>query len=84
MTIVGLDIQMLAAPNDRSAYWVSNIIVPRANELLVQIRTRDGVEGSGFATSYTSAEPMIQDAGSRAFAQRSSWLLNLTPTRSNV
>jgi L-alanine-DL-glutamate epimerase-like enolase superfamily enzyme len=34
--------------------------VPRANELLVRIRTQDGVEGFGLGTSYTSAEPMIQ------------------------
>ena len=60
MKIVELDVQILNAPNDGPAYWVSNFIVPRANELLVRIRTRDGVEGFGLATSYSSAEPMIQ------------------------
>jgi L-alanine-DL-glutamate epimerase-like enolase superfamily enzyme len=60
MKIVELDVQILTAPNDGPAYWVSNFIVPRANELLVRIRTRDGVEGFGLATSYSSAEPMIQ------------------------
>ena len=60
MKIVELDVRILNAPNDGPAYWVSNFIVPRANELLVRIRTRDGVEGFGLATSYTSAEPMIQ------------------------
>jgi L-alanine-DL-glutamate epimerase-like enolase superfamily enzyme len=60
MKIVELDVQILTAPNDRPAYWVSNLIVPRANELLVRIRTQDGIEGFGLATSYTSAEPMIQ------------------------
>ena len=60
MKIVELDVQILTAPDDGPAYWVSNFIVPRANELLVRIRTQDGVEGFGLATSYTSAEPMIQ------------------------
>jgi len=60
MKIVELDVRILNAPNDGPAYWVSNFIVPRANELLVRIRTRDGVEGFGLATSYSSAEPMIQ------------------------
>jgi L-alanine-DL-glutamate epimerase-like enolase superfamily enzyme len=60
MKIVELDVQIPTASNDGPAYWVSNFIVPRANELLVRIRTRDGVEGFGLATSYSSAEPMIQ------------------------
>jgi len=60
MKIVELDVRILNAANDGPAYWVSNFIVPRANELLVRIRTRDGVEGFGLATSYSSAEPMIQ------------------------
>jgi L-alanine-DL-glutamate epimerase-like enolase superfamily enzyme len=60
MKIVELDVQILTAPNDGPAYWVSNFIVPRANELLVRVRTQDGIEGFGLATSYTSAEPMIQ------------------------
>ena len=47
MKIVELDVQILIAPDDGLAYWVSNFIVPRANELLVRIRTQDGVEGFG-------------------------------------
>jgi hypothetical protein len=40
MKIVELDVQILTAPDDGLAYWVSNFIVPRANELLVRIRTQ--------------------------------------------
>ena len=46
MKIVELDVQILTAPNDGPAYWVSNFIVPRANELLVRIRTRVGSRAS--------------------------------------
>jgi L-alanine-DL-glutamate epimerase-like enolase superfamily enzyme len=60
MKIVELDVQIPTAPNDGPAYWVSKFVVPRANELLVRIRTRDGFEGFGLATTYSSAEPMIQ------------------------
>jgi len=44
MKIVELDVQILTAPNNGPAYWVSNFIVPRANELLVRI-IRAGLEG---------------------------------------
>src|ERR1700721_4650260 len=60
MKIVELDVQILPPPDDGPAYWVSNFIVRRANELLVRIRTQCGVEGFALPTMYTSAEPMIQ------------------------
>jgi L-alanine-DL-glutamate epimerase-like enolase superfamily enzyme len=60
MRIAEIDVQLLTAPNEGPAYWVSNFIVPRANELLVRIRTVSGIEGFGLATSFTSTEPIVQ------------------------
>src|SRR5215213_8963636 len=50
--ITGLEAYVLRAPDTGRPHWVSNFIVPRANELLVRLRTSDGVEGFGMATSY--------------------------------
>ena len=60
MKITEIDIHVLTAPDEGSAYWVSNFKVPRANELLVRMRTEDGVEGFGMATNYGSVQPMIE------------------------
>ena len=50
---------MLKGPKDERPHWVSNFTVPTANEILIRMRTSDGVEGFGLATSYTSADPII-------------------------
>ena len=33
--------------------------MPTANEVLVRLKTNDGVEGFGLATSYTNADPIL-------------------------
>lgn len=58
-TITDLDVFLLKGPKDERPHWVSNFTVPTANEILIRLRTNDGVEGFGLATSYTSAEPII-------------------------
>jgi len=58
--IAQVEVHLLSAPDDGRAYWVSTFPVPRANELLVRIRTVDGIEGFGMATSYVSPDPFIQ------------------------
>ncbi|QOZ33159.1 mandelate racemase/muconate lactonizing enzyme family protein [Bradyrhizobium sp. CCBAU 53421] len=60
MRITEIEVQILTAPNEGPAYWVSNFTVPRANELLVRIRTASGIEGFGLATSFSSVEPIVQ------------------------
>lgn len=59
MKITGLDVYILTAPAVGAPHWVSNFIVPRANEILVRLRTDEGLEGFGLATSYTSAKPAV-------------------------
>lgn len=54
MKIVGLEAYILRAPETGRPHWVSNFIVPRANEILVRLRTDEGIEGFGLATNYTS------------------------------
>ena len=59
MKITGLQVHILRAPDSGRPHWVSNFIVPRANEILVRVRTDEGVEGIGLATSYTPIEAAV-------------------------
>jgi len=59
MKITKLDIYILRAPDTGRPHWVSNFIVPRANEILVRMHTDEGVEGIGIATSYTPIEAAV-------------------------
>ena len=53
MKITDIEVHILQAPDTGRPHWVSHFIVPRANEILVKIKTNEGVEGFGIATSYT-------------------------------
>ena len=57
--ITDLSVFILRGPKDERLHWVSHFTVPSANEVLVRLRTDDGVEGFGLATSYASAEPIL-------------------------
>ncbi len=57
--ITGLDVFLLRGPKDDRPHWVSNFIVPLANEVLIRLKTNDGIEGFGLATSYTNADPIL-------------------------
>jgi D-galactarolactone cycloisomerase len=59
MKITGLDVTILRAPDTGRPHWVSHFIVPRANEILMRMRTDEGLEGIGLATSYGSVEPAV-------------------------
>src|ERR1700741_3695926 len=60
MKITKLEIHILRAPDTGRPHWVSNFIVPRANEILVRLTTDEGIEGVGIATSYTPIEAAIK------------------------
>jgi L-alanine-DL-glutamate epimerase-like enolase superfamily enzyme len=60
MKIVGLEVFILRAPDTDRPHWVSHFTVASANEILVRMRTSEGVDGFGLATSYASVEPIIQ------------------------
>jgi L-alanine-DL-glutamate epimerase-like enolase superfamily enzyme len=59
MKITELQIHILRAPDKGRPHWVSHFIVPKANEILVRMRTDEGIEGIGLATSYTPIEAAI-------------------------
>ena len=59
MKITHLDVHILRAPDAGRPHWVSHFIVPKANEVLVRLRTDAGLEGIGIATSYTPIEAAI-------------------------
>jgi len=59
MKITSLEVHILRAPDTGRPHWVSHFIVPRANEILVRLRTDEGLEGIGLATSYTPIEAAI-------------------------
>ena len=60
MKITEFEVHILRAPDEGRPHWVSHFIVPRANEILVRMRTDEGVEGVGIATSYTPIEAAIK------------------------
>lgn len=60
MRITGLEVHILRAPDEGRPHWVSHFIVPRANEILVRLKTDAGLEGFGIATSYTPIEAPIK------------------------
>jgi D-galactarolactone cycloisomerase len=57
--ITELEVHILRVPDQGRPHWVSHFVVPRANEILVCMRTDQGVEGIGIATSYTPIEAAI-------------------------
>jgi L-alanine-DL-glutamate epimerase-like enolase superfamily enzyme len=59
MKITRLQVYILRAPDTGRPHWVSNFIVPRANEILVRMETDEGLEGIGIATSYTPIEAAV-------------------------
>lgn len=59
MKITALEVHVLRAPDAGRPHWVSHFIVPKANEILVRLRTDAGIEGIGIATSYTPIEAAI-------------------------
>lgn len=59
MKITELEVHILRAPDEGRPHWVSHFKVPKANEILVRMRTDQGVEGVGIATSYTPIEAAI-------------------------
>jgi len=60
MKIVELQVHILRASDEGRPHWVSHFVVPRANEILVRIRTDEGLEGIGLGTSYTPIEAPIK------------------------
>jgi D-galactarolactone cycloisomerase len=56
--ITDIDVFVLRAPDSGRPHWVSHFVVPRANELLVRLRTADGVDGFGLATCYGAVQPV--------------------------
>jgi L-alanine-DL-glutamate epimerase-like enolase superfamily enzyme len=60
MKVASLEVHILRAPDAGRPHWVSHFIVPKANEILVRLKTDQGVEGIGLATSYTPIEAAIQ------------------------
>jgi len=60
MKITELDVHVLRAADEGRPHWVSHFVVPRANEILVRMRTDAGLEGIGLATSYTPIEAAIK------------------------
>ena len=50
---------ILIGPDESRPHWVSHFIVPTANELLVKVKTKEGIEGFGICTVYADINPII-------------------------
>jgi L-alanine-DL-glutamate epimerase-like enolase superfamily enzyme len=59
-TIAKIEFFVLSTPAEIRPHWVSLFKVPSANELLVRIKSSDGVEGFGLGTSYTDISPITK------------------------
>lgn len=59
MKITAIKAWILTAPDEERPHWVSHFRVPRANEVLIQLDTDEGLSGIGLATSYTPIEACI-------------------------
>lgn len=57
--IANIEAYILTVPDEKRPHWVSLFKVPSANELLIRVKTSDGVEGFGLATSYTDITPIV-------------------------
>ena len=57
--IDNVEAYILTVPNEKRPHWVSLFKVPSANELLIRIKTKSGVQGFGLATSYTDISPIV-------------------------
>ncbi len=55
--ITDVEVYVLNAPNETRPHWVSHFIVPSANEIMIKLKTKHGVEGFGLTTSYTDVSP---------------------------
>ena len=78
--IESAEVYVLKAPKEERPHWVSHFIVPSANELLIKLTTKDGVQGLGLATSYTDIAPLI-DAIKGGVIQQIVGMNALTPER---
>ena len=79
-SITNIKFFVLKGPQEKRPHWVSNFIVPNANELLVRLKTNEGVEGFGLATSYTDISPIVQVIQS-GFVERIAGCNPLEPER---
>src|SRR5215467_8831207 len=57
--IRNLEVFVLRAPEGGRPHWVSHFIAPRASELLVRVRTSEGIEGFGLATSHAGMAQIV-------------------------
>jgi L-alanine-DL-glutamate epimerase-like enolase superfamily enzyme len=60
VTIANLEAFVLRAPDTSRPHWVSHFVAPRASEILVRLRTSEGAEGFGLATSYMGVGQIVE------------------------
>ncbi|NKC15804.1 MAG: mandelate racemase/muconate lactonizing enzyme family protein [Gammaproteobacteria bacterium] len=56
MKITDIEVHLLRVADTGRPHWVSHFVVPRGNEILLRLKTDEGIEGLGIATSYTPIE----------------------------
>ena len=58
--IESIEVHILKGTDEKRPHWVSHFIVPTANELLIKIKTNQGLEGFGISTNYSNINPLIE------------------------
>jgi len=58
--IASLQVYALRGPKIARPHWTAFFPVPPGNEILVRLRTQQGLEGFGLASSYSAIEPLVK------------------------
>lgn len=58
--IASLQVFALRGPKLPRPHWTAFFPVPPGNEVLVRLRTQEGLEGFGLASSYTAIDPLVK------------------------
>lgn len=58
--IASLEVFALCGPKLPRPHWTALFPVPPGNEILVRLKTKDGIQGFGLASSYSAIDPLVK------------------------
>jgi len=58
--IASLEVFALCGPKLPRPHWTAHFPVPPGNEILVRLKTQQGIQGFGLASSYTAIDPLVK------------------------
>eukprot|EP00933_Yihiella_yeosuensis_P042735 TRINITY_DN37411_c1_g1_i1.p1 TRINITY_DN37411_c1_g1~~TRINITY_DN37411_c1_g1_i1.p1 ORF type:complete len:380 (-),score=82.75 TRINITY_DN37411_c1_g1_i1:67-1206(-) len=58
--IASMEVFALCGPKLPRPHWTAHFPVPPGNEILVRLKTQDGLQGFGLASSYSAIDPLVK------------------------